>query len=107
MADCRHHIDHQTNDKARVAAAAEPKTRISNNLVVIAPDVVWAAAVVDKGVPELPVPPMPAVPVMTAGVAVPVALPTVLLLLLLDTTVDVLVFNPIVADIEIFAAKDG
>jgi len=51
------------NDKARVAAAAAPKTRMSN--VVIAPDVDWADGVAEVDKTEL---------ALTSAVALPVLL---------------------------------
>lgn len=100
--------DHQTNDKAKVAAvaaAAAPKTRISNP--VIAPDVLvdWEVvgpAEVDKGEGLALV-----TTVVKAGVALPVVLPVMSLVAV--TEADELVeFDAMDdANIEIEAAKVG
>jgi len=94
--------NHQTNDKARVpaaAAAAAPQTRTSN--AVIAPDVDCVGlAEVDKDVTGL----APLTSVVGPGVAtLPVAVPVVLLV----TTANVLEFDAMDDDMEMEEAKAG
>ena len=91
--------DHQTNTKARVAAAAAPKTRISN--AVIVPDEDWAVGLAEvDGVTGLAL----VTAVVRVGVDPPVLLPAVLVAL----TVNVLEeFAAMVDDKEVDAAKDG
>ena len=101
----QYHPNHQTNDKTRVAAAATPITRMSNVVVVIAPDVGREdeLAEVDEGSGlELE-------EVTSFVAALPVPTPMLLAAVLVVTIAEVLEFGVRIDDgnMEIEETKEG